>query len=70
MCGNTFKNLAFFQYLILIGPLWFLALQLIFCIAFSTFTEVGPNQDSRLGPVIEKAKKHSTSFNIQECCFN
>ena len=32
-------------------------------LAFSTFTEVGPqfsNQDSRLGPVIEKAKKLST----------
>ena len=32
-------------------------------LALSTFTEVGPqfsNQDSRLGPVIEKAKKLST----------
>ena len=31
-------------------------------LALSTFIEVGPqfsNQDSRLGPVIEKAKKHS-----------
>ena len=32
-------------------------------LAFSTFAEVGPqfaNQDSRLGPVREKAKKPST----------
>ena len=46
---------------------WLINFSYLDRLAFSTFTEVGPkssNQDSRLGPVIEKATKLSIQDQI------
>ena len=48
---------------------WLIDFSYLNRLAFSTFTEVGPkssNQDSRLGPVIEKATKLSIQDQIAQ----